>query len=230
MNERHDPIDDVRELAGIDREQLASSWADSEAKKAIFEEITAMPVQTAPDPRPSRTPKRRLIPAIALGLMMLGGGAYAVGTYVGEDIPDSPWITTEEAAERVPEFAGDIPIPEGRDFTPRAQRYLEMRPGRVQVAGIPERMADDAVCMWLDEWLIAHKAGDSQRAAAALDVVEDAPDWPHWTINNAETIPAHIRELAQAARAGDTEAVSRELGLNCASYTTGVPAISPTQG
>lgn len=233
MNERHDPIDDVRLLPGIDREKLASSWADSEAKKAIFEEITAMPVETAQSRRGSRVPKRRLIPAVAIVIIMLGGvGAYAAGTYLGEAVPNSPWITTEEAAERVPEFADDIPIPEGRDFRGRSHLYLEMGemgPGRVQVASVPERMADDAVCMWLDEWLIAHDAGDSRQAATALEVIEESPDWPHWTVNNAETIPTRIRELGEAARTGDTHAVSHELGLNCAPYTTAEAPISPTQ-
>jgi hypothetical protein len=226
MSDRHETDDALRRLEPIDRDELLSSWSASQAKQALFQEITSMPVGT-PSPARTRIPRKRLVPAVALAVMLLSAvGAYAGGTYVGEDIPGSPWITAEEAAERILELADEveIPVPEGRDLSGGAQRYHNMQ-GRVQVDGLPENLAIDAVCMWLDEWRTATRAGDAGRAAASLDVVDGAPSWPYWTINNAVGWSNRIEQLADAARDGDVEAVTRELGLNCASHTTSVEPV-----
>lgn len=98
MNDRHDAIADVRQLAVIDREQLASSWADSEAKMAIFQEITATPVELADSPthNPRTSPSRRpVVLAATLAALSLATIAGAVvfltadaSTSVGCHTPD----------------------------------------------------------------------------------------------------------------------------------------------
>lgn len=71
MRDHHDPVDAIRRLAPIDRDRLAASWSDSDAKTALFQEITAMPVETdtlTRPPAPRRIPRRTLALAASLAV------------------------------------------------------------------------------------------------------------------------------------------------------------------
>ncbi|HEX2028562.1 MAG TPA: hypothetical protein VHF25_11270 [Nitriliruptorales bacterium] len=74
MRDHHDPVDAIRRLAPMDRDRLAASWSDSDAKLALFQEITAMPIDakavTHP-PAPARVPQRRRILALAAGIAVV---------------------------------------------------------------------------------------------------------------------------------------------------------------
>ncbi len=99
MARRHDPIDDLRGHDPIDGDRLAASWDGSDAKQALFQEITTMDVDTLPpalarEPAPPRR-RRSLafaggLAAVAIGLAVVpgllpdtGGAAYAV-----RELPD----------------------------------------------------------------------------------------------------------------------------------------------
>ncbi len=79
MSEPHDPIDDLRRIDPVDGERIAATWADSDAKTALFQEITTMPVDTVTPlrtPVPPRRPRYRF--AIAAGLVV-AAAAIAIG-------------------------------------------------------------------------------------------------------------------------------------------------------
>lgn len=171
--------------------------------------------------RPTKAGRPRLVILSVLMLVVFGGvGAYALGGYLGEGVPGSRWISTEEASRRIPEFAADIPIPPGRDFTWRAENYPQLPSGVIQEAGVVETLAHDAACMWADEWLRARAGGDVDRESRAHAMILAARDWPHWTVINAEFFDDKLIGLAAAMDNGSTDLVENELQLNCADYTT----------
>jgi hypothetical protein len=170
--------------------------------------------------RQTRMGRPRLVVLTVLILVVLGGvGAYALGGYLGEGIPEEPWIATEEASTRVPELGADIPIPPGRDFKWRGENYGNL-PGVIQEAGVVETLAYDAVCMWADEWLRAREDGDVDRESRAHAMILTARDWPYWTVINAEYFDDYLTGLADSMDSGSSELVEDELELTCPDYTT----------
>lgn len=71
MRDRHDPLEAVRSLASVDRHRLAESWSHSEAKKALFKEIT-MRQANAPTKAGSRVPLSRRAVVLAATVATLG--------------------------------------------------------------------------------------------------------------------------------------------------------------
>jgi hypothetical protein len=96
MARRPDPIDEIRRLDPVDGARLAASWDGSDAKQALFQEITTMPVDTdVPDARPTATaptastsvparPRRRVAVALAGGIAAAAALAIVPGL-----LPDS---------------------------------------------------------------------------------------------------------------------------------------------
>lgn len=71
MRDHHEQIDDIRRLDPIDGERLAASWADSEAKRALFEEIAAEQVLTVTPVRPAQPRAIRRVIALAASLVVV---------------------------------------------------------------------------------------------------------------------------------------------------------------
>lgn len=98
MRDRNDPMGQVRRLTPVDRDKLAASWSNSEAKQVVFEEITAMPIDTdtnSPTPR-TGVPRRTVVVAATVATMglatvgwaVIGPGDVAETTRVGCHTPD----------------------------------------------------------------------------------------------------------------------------------------------
>jgi hypothetical protein len=100
---RPDPIDELKRLDPIDGDRLAASWDGSDAKQALFQEITTMPLDALPaapsSPRtaPPSPPRRRRTLALAGGLAAVAVGlAVAPGllsdggdaAYAVRELPD----------------------------------------------------------------------------------------------------------------------------------------------
>ena len=73
MRNYHDQIDEIRRLDPIDGTRLTDSWSDSDAKRALFFELTAAQVSraAAPDPARHRRVSRRVL-ALAASLAVAG--------------------------------------------------------------------------------------------------------------------------------------------------------------
>ena len=130
---RRNPIDDLARIDPIDGDRLAASWSNSEAKQALLEEITTMPVDTfqpateptrATGPGPQRAPRRRLrlaagvaIAAVALvlvqGVLTNGNRAFAVRQLPNGviEVDASPQFRDGDAlAAELREFGIDVEI------------------------------------------------------------------------------------------------------------------------
>ena len=114
------PTDDfVRRAVGVDDEAVASTWSASEAKKALFQEITAMPTE-APDCQPTRQrfTVRRLALVAAVGVMTVGTAVMAVAERGPFDDP------VQEACE--PDAGENYPRQECADYViPQAVEQIE---------------------------------------------------------------------------------------------------------
>lgn len=74
MSDQRDTVDHVGRLDPIDGNRVATEWSTSDAKKALFQEITSMPVNTVPDidTEASRTtPRYATLIAAALALAVM---------------------------------------------------------------------------------------------------------------------------------------------------------------
>lgn len=114
------PVDDfVRRAVGVDDQAVASTWSASEAKKALLQEITAMPTE-APDYQPTRQrfTFRRLAVVGAVGVMTLGTGVMAVAERGPFDDP------VQDACE--PDVGENYPTQECADYViPQAVEQIE---------------------------------------------------------------------------------------------------------
>ena len=77
MRHHSDPIDDLTRIDPIDSDELASSWSKSDAKQALFQEITTMPIDTLPPAtEPARTTRARPQRASRHVLTLAAGAAF----------------------------------------------------------------------------------------------------------------------------------------------------------
>lgn len=83
MRKRRDLTADVRSLAHLDRERLASSWSTSETKEVLLKEIEAMKnLDVDVSPRPRRLPRRTLVLVATLSTLALATVGWAVSTSI----------------------------------------------------------------------------------------------------------------------------------------------------
>lgn len=221
MRRPSDPFELIRLANPVPDPDRMPDEPDTASAEALVEEIIGMHNTGSKTGNKARRLRRTLLAAATI-LMLGATAAIGVGGYLGEDVPGSPWIPLEEAADRVPELGADIPTPPGRDFSGRAESYLrmlDMGPGRVQEAGVVEALGRDAVCMWAAEWMTAVKNGDSGKEKEAVSMIESARGWPYWTVNNAESIDDNLTGLAEAMHSRSADPVADNLRLNCADYT-----------
>lgn len=92
MRRRSDPIDELASIDPIDGDQLTASWSNSDAKQALLEEITTMPVDTLlppSEPIPATHPVRQRAPRRVLGLAAGAAAAAVVLVLVQGVLSDS---------------------------------------------------------------------------------------------------------------------------------------------
>lgn len=229
---RHNIDKAIAGLEPIDRDRLLSTWSDSEAKRALFQEITTMPAKSpAPSSRIAlgRAPKRRLVTiAVAVGATVLTGTlAIAAGGFNTENTPGAPEETMGQFVETVEPYRDAFEFAPHRSFD-EAVAAIDAASDDDQTSMAVEGMTDmvgfAALCSWLDYWRTATIDGDENAAATAIQSVEAAREWP-WALVNTTFVGD--RYMA-AMRAGDVTYVTWELGLNCLPAMTEVPAIPPT--
>jgi hypothetical protein len=126
MSDRRDPIDGVRRLDPIDGALVAAEWSSSDAKSALYQEITALPAQTFPSigTTPRRTPPRRaalvaatlVVAALAIaGIGVLpeaGTAAYAV-RHLPDGVLEVSWdgeLDGEVLAATLREYHVDVHV------------------------------------------------------------------------------------------------------------------------
>lgn len=110
MSDRHDPVEDLSEIDPIDGQRLVASWDDSPAKQALFEEITAMPVDTdtSSSTLKTRVPRRTLVVAATVASMGLATVGWAVVS--SDDVAEATSVgchTPDDAVEVVDAISGD---------------------------------------------------------------------------------------------------------------------------
>lgn len=76
MRNYSDEIDEIRRLDPVDGTRLTDSWSNSDAKRALFLELTAAKAnsEASPDPTTRRRPVSRRVLAVAAGLAIAGVG------------------------------------------------------------------------------------------------------------------------------------------------------------
>lgn len=76
-----------------------------------------------------------------------------------------------------------------------------------------------AYCAWLDKWLFAQKAGDEAEAAAAVNVLLDAENWPAVREQAAEgTLDQDLRQYANTVADGYGDKAVFDQMQNCIEY------------
>lgn len=131
MPDAHDPLEQIRRLAPLDREHLMASWSDSDAKPALLQEILTMPPTAVEQPtstgpaaptRPRRRIGWRLAAVAAAALAVVAVGLPIAGRFVGSAAIATPDLTvpvdTEpgpaaDELQRMGELAALSPHPEG---------------------------------------------------------------------------------------------------------------------
>jgi len=232
----------------IDETQLddrlrASRRADPVVPPVILAEL-AVATQTA-----ARTTRRRRLGAIALaGTLLLAGGtasAPAIADGVNHflavlDIPigsgteiieDSPWV--DPAASDFPDFVESI-YPDYLVLAPGWSREQVVEAvvgaaansdGLSQAIGYQYQMEVVASCGWAAEWLAADAVDDESRLTAASRALAETVDWPALAAVDGGGVTDMQRAFADAAAAGDREAVSSWMqGIACSGFGIGAPA------
>jgi hypothetical protein len=85
MSDQFDPVDCVRRLDPVDGEQLATEWSISDAKTALFQEITTMPVETPSKTRTVQRPAARRRAVLVAALAIAGLVVAVPGVLPGPD-------------------------------------------------------------------------------------------------------------------------------------------------
>jgi hypothetical protein len=138
-------------------------------------------------------------------------------------------VTGPDFQREIDAELANVPLPAGRDWPdvgalqPATYRgpyegeppgefdYWESGPGAAR--SVAEFVA---VCVWFDEWLIAHDAGDTERQSAVSQGIAEIPTWPSWS---SEWWDTSVTDLLQTSidgiAAGDPEAVRSFSTLNC---------------
>lgn len=96
MSQRHDTGDELRRLDPLDGRRLADFWSDSEAKQALFQEITTVPTTDTEPKRTSGLSRRAFVLAATIAILSLaavGGAVLQAGdvtetTHVACHTPD----------------------------------------------------------------------------------------------------------------------------------------------
>lgn len=148
-------------------------------------------------------------------------GSSKFGELIEVTAPDFP----EYALTIIPEW---LPVPDGVDrntlmeatidnFAHPDPSNLMLEPGekaedvdvvwhRVAIQHEFERVAFIA---WLNEWVDAHEVGDNDRAARALQVLNEATIWPAIVATDGGGVVDGMRRLIAAAERGKTDTVAR---------------------
>lgn len=177
--------------------------------------------------------RRRWLP-IAVGTLgaalLMGGLAPAAASWMfqaqtgvvdssggSEAVKGAEWIDSSESdfesyMESI--YPRWLPLPSGVDQSrfaaQEANRYADVT-GEALVQDVTLQFTYEmaAQCLWRDEYLRAVGAGDSARATAALDVLDDAASWPAIVASDGGGVSDSLREMASRARAGDPEPLAR---------------------
>lgn len=181
-----------------------------------------------PAARRRRTRRTVGVAALATALVVGGGTAVvAVGGYLGEDAPGARYVPLTDLPEVVRAGAADLPFAPHTSLeqllTVWDEDGLLPEDAVMSTDGMVDMMAYNASCSWLDHWRTATLAGDTAASADAIAVIEESRRWPWWSIVNVDTAFTGQGELAGQMRAGDVEAITRHLGINCAPPMTDVP-------
>jgi hypothetical protein len=78
-------------------------------------------------------------------------------------------------------------------------------------------LVQSVACGWLDEYLAAIEAGDTDRAEAAIAALANSRDWPalHELDRQGQSWPQAVWEVADAMAAGATDPSAFDTGLGC---------------
>jgi hypothetical protein len=112
------------------------------------------------------------------------------------------------AAERL----GGAPLPPGLDLD--ALGGITSASDRAQ---FDVDLVQSVACGWLDEYLAATEAGDTDRAQAATAALATSRDWPvlHDLDREGQSWPQAVWDVADAMAAGATEPSAFDTGLGC---------------
>jgi hypothetical protein len=155
MSDQRDPVDRVRRLDPIEGARVAAEWSTSDAKSALFQEITAMPAESRPH---SSTTFRRSTPrhgalvaatlaVAALAIAVIGGlPQTASSAYAVRQLPDGVLEVSWDG-----ELDGDVLAATLREYDLDVQ--VETEPASLslvgQVSGLgPLEQQDAAAFEW----------------------------------------------------------------------------------
>jgi hypothetical protein len=210
---------------------LASALSEpmTPAQRAALDGRLARTIAAAPAPGSTRSGSRgrsrRLI--LLLALLAIAIPVAAVGVDDLSAFIDR-WATGPEFQTEIDVAKAEVPLPEGRDWPDVASLDPANWEGGAAPFGVEHQTYETgpgaalsivesvAACVWFDEWLLAHDAGDEARAAAAADGIAQIPTWRSW---DSEWWDSSYTDLLQqvidGVAAGDPEQVRGFTDLNC---------------
>jgi hypothetical protein len=126
----------------------------------------------------------------------------------------------DSAGVQVPElmrsYTVEMPLAPGYDVEPLIERFTTAGHGMVQEAGLRGQVFAWSSCSWELTWLDARAAGDSVAQAEATAVLGQIPDWPIVPLVDGDgSLTATVREVADAAAAGDPGPIQQDTAVNC---------------
>lgn len=129
-------------------------------------------------------------------------GAYLESIYP-QDLPLAPGQTKEGVIEHV-----------------RAERSAQ--PGITQKVDLLRSLEHAAYIGWIDEWITAHKVGDTDRTATAAAMIADAATWPAFVATDAGGVTYMMSRYGEAVAAGDADAAQELAQVEGAASWDGV--------
>src|SRR5438309_9106416 len=170
----------------VDRAALGASAIDG-VLDAIGASISSLPRR----PRALRPRRKRILLAVAVAMVVVGGGVAAgaaLTAHTGRFVPKAEQPMGgpgEELNPAAPDFrtvalqlAADIPYPDGYG----AWRELSVADasdpaGLVSTGALHGWFAASAFCAWVQDWRQKQMAGDGAATAHAAQVIAAAPGW-----------------------------------------------------
>lgn len=177
-----------------------------------------------------RRPKLLLLFALlALTVPFAAAGVDDLAQFVAQ------YVTGPEFDDEINAELGNVPLPDGREWPdigalrpseirgpyegepPGESDYWQTGPGAAR--SVVEFVA---VCVWFDEWLVAHDAGNAERQAAVAQGVAEIPAWPSWTSGWWDkSVTDLLQKSIDGISAGNPEPVRSFSALNCTGVEDG---------
>jgi hypothetical protein len=154
--------------------------------------------------------------AAAAGLIDMHTGVFGKPGMTENDTSEYLNSAGAQVPELMRSYVEEMPLAPGYDADPLIERFTSGGHGMVQAAGLRGQVFAWSSCSWELAWLDANAAGDTAAQAEATAVLTQIPGWPTVPVVDGDgSVTATVREIAEAASAGDPGPIQQDTAVNC---------------